>query len=342
MSIRAHGIVILFSVTFLMHSPATAKTDDCKPLTLLTAVDMVPVTDDAAVIVKTKIDGNDELMLLDTGGFFSTITDKTASALGLDTRKTAVQMIGVSGKMAGVATRARSFSFGRLQASNIDFMIDNEQGGWKGNIDGVIAPNLLTRYDVEIDFATHKVNLLSADHCEGKVIYWPATAIAVVPIRLTKSGHIFTTVKLDGINLNALIDTGATNTSLSLPTAESDFGLKMGSPDTPDTGALFGSPTARIYHHRFKTLDIGGIAVGNPSVEIIPDLMKNKLEHAPPIGTRFSDDDEQDSLPDLTIGMSVLSRLHLYIAYTEGKLYVTPSGAPQAETPAQQNAAASH
>lgn len=309
---------------------APAHADDCKPLTLMTSLDMIPVTNDAAVIVTAKIDGRDERMLLDTGGVFSTITDKTAAALNLDTRRTGLRMIGVSGDTTNKAVRARSFALGRLQVSNIDFMIDKEQGGWKDEIDGIIAPNLLTHYDVELDFAAHKVNLLSQDHCEGKVIYWPADAIAVVPIRVAKSGHIVVPVELDGVKMDALIDTGATNTTLNQRIAESDFGLKVNTPDTPDVGSLSGSPHSRIYRHRFKQLTVGGIGVANPPVVIVPDLMNNKLSHGPPIGTRFSQDDEANRLPDLLAGMNILHRLHLYIAYKEEKLYVTPAGPPPA------------
>lgn len=340
MNIRAWA-AFAFSVISPMYFSPAAIAENCKPLTLLATLDMVPVKNDTVVLVKAKLDGSDEVMLLDTGGVFSMITDKTAAALGLETRQTGVQFVGVSGNITNIAAHARSFWLGRLHATNIDFMIMKDDGEGKSRIDGIIAPNLLTGYDVELDFTTHKVNLLSADHCEGKVIYWPATAIAVVPVRLTKSGHIFAKVKLDGTELNALIDTGSSKTSMSLPIAESDFGLKMGSPDTPDIGALSASPNSRIYRHRFKTLDFGGIAVGNPPIEIIPDLMKNQLEHAPRLGSRLSDNDEPARLSDLIIGMDVLSHLHLYIAYTEGRLYVTPSGAP-AETSAQQNTAASH
>lgn len=330
------------TLVFVCVMPAAAQADDCKPLTLITTLDMVPVKDNAAVIVKAKIDSSDVRMLLDTGGFFSLITDKTATVLGLDTRQTALQMVGVTGGMGNVAAHAKSFWLGRLHATNIDFMVEKDEDLEKSKIDGVVAPNLLTNYDVELDFAAHNVNLLSADHCEGKVIYWPASAIAVVPIRLTKSGHIFAKVKLDGTDVDALIDTGTSKTSISLPVAESIFGLKLGSPDTPDVGALSGAPNARVYSHRFKTLDLGGIAVGNPLIKIIPDLMKNNLEHAPRLGSRISDEDEPDRLSDMIIGLDVLSRLHLYIAYTEGRLYVTPSESPTVETATQQTSTTSH
>lgn len=315
-------------------SSQPAVAEECKPLTLLTTLDMVPVKDDAAVIVKTKIDGSDELMLLDTGGIFSNISYKTAKALGLEMRRTRLAMVDISGRAINVVARAHSFALGRLHASNMDFMIGNEL---LTDIGGIIAPNILAHYDVELDFTTHKVNLLSQDHCEGKVVYWPAETIAVVPIRVAKSGHVLIPVDLDGIKMEAIVDTGATHTALSQPVAESDFDLKVGTSDTPNVGHLAGSPNSQIYSHRFKQLTMGGIGVPNPEALIIPDLMKHMVNHPLPIGARIGSADEPRGLPDITVGMDILHHLHLYIAYGEEKLYVTPT--TSAPAPASTGAA---
>jgi hypothetical protein len=193
---------------------------------------------------------------------------------------------------------------------------------------GVIGPNILREYDVDIDFGAPKLNLMSPDHCEGKVIYWQASAVAVVPIEVLKTGHIVLHVMLDGQPLVAMLDTGAWMTTITLPDAESDYGLKMGSPDTPRIGDLNDKVGAATYRHRFKTLDFDGIAVGNVDVAIIPDYLKGKYKTGPEIGSRFSDNSESGEYPDMLIGMNVLKHLHIYIAYKEKKLYITPAGPP--------------
>lgn len=317
--------VCLFNLGFAFDSPLWAE--ECQPLTLITSVDMIPVKDDDAVLLPTKLNGSDVPMLLDTGAAFSEISQQAADRLKLDTRHVDLEMVGVSGDTSNVVAKAQSFVLGRLHASSMDFVVSKSLDHLQGLADGLFAANLLTSYDVELDFANHKFNLMSPDHCEGKVIYWPASAIAVVPISRLRSGHIMMPVVLDGVRMNALIDTGATKTTLSLPMAEGSFHLKVNTVDTPDAGDLGGNPNTRKYKHRFNRLDFGDIAVANPTVYIIPDLMKAKLGHTPPLGTRIRDEDELYGLPDLILGMDVLRHLHLYIAYRESKLYATPESA---------------
>ena len=74
------------------------------------------------------------------------------------------------------------------------------------------------------------------------------------------------------------------------------------------------------------------MAVSKIDLRIIPDLMHNWLRHAPPTGSRLSGQVEADGLPDLLLGMDVLRHLHIYIAYKEEMLYVTPASSPAAET----------
>ena len=318
----AYSIGILLTVGFLATGRARAET--CKPLTLLTSIDTIPVRHQAAVLVPIKVNGQRQVMLLDTGGVFSEISEKTAKDLNLDMRESRLVLTGISGSKTRLVAHAGSVTLGRLHGSGYDFIVDKNLDD-NSAFTGVIAPNLLTSYDVELDFTKNKLNLLSQDHCEGKVIYWPASAAAMIPIRVAKSGHIIVPVELDGVKLDALIDTGASRTILSEPVATDDLDLKLNTKDTPDIGNIKGKLHSRVYRHRFKQLTIGGIGVTNPSVDIVPDLMNNQFSHAPPIGTRLSVNDEANHLPDLLVGMGILHHLHLYIAYKEEKLYVTPA-----------------
>jgi predicted aspartyl protease len=320
-----YSIGILFSVGFLVNGFARAET--CKPLTLVTSIDTIPVRNQAAVLVPIKVNGQTQVMLLDTGGVFSEISEKAAKNLKLDMRESPLVLVGISGSKTRLVAHAGSVTLGRLHGSGYDFIVDKTLDG-NNAFTGVIAPNLLTNYDVELDFAKNKLNLLSPDHCQGGVIYWPASAAAMIPIRVAKSGHIVVPVELDGVKLDALVDTGASQTVLSEPVATDDLGLKLNTKDTPDIGNLKDKLHSRIYRHRFKQLTIGGIGVSNPSIDIVPDLMNNQFSHAPPIGTRLRVNDEADRLPDLLVGMDILPHLHLYIAYKEEKLYVTPAAPP--------------
>ena len=79
----------------------------------------------------------------------------------------------------------------------------------------------------------------------------------------------------------------------------------------------------KLFMHSFHSLAFGEVTVNNPLFLVQPNIA----------GVRDRDNDLQlNSLirreddfprPDVTIGMDVLRRLHLYFAFAERKLYVT-------------------
>src|SRR6185369_4337960 len=142
-------------------------------------------------------------------------------------------------------------------------------------------------------------------------------------------------VTLDGKRLMATLDTGAYNTTLSIPFAESLFGLKPGSEDTPRIGTLVGKASAATYRHMFGTLAFGDIEVKNLQVQVIPDLLHQVLVNAstPPTGTRIYDPRKLEADASMLIGMNILRHFHIYIAYKEEKLYITPTVEKPLDTP---------
>ncbi|MEI9929026.1 MAG: pepsin/retropepsin-like aspartic protease family protein [Rhizomicrobium sp.] len=271
-----------------------------------------------------KIAGVPKLMLLDTGGGLSEIFGRAADELKLRVQLSALAQYGVSGKYSDKATIA-PIEIGPLKADKAPFIVAPDILDDDTTHAGILGPDILHNYDVHLDFGNNTLALLSQDHCEGKVIYWPATAVAVVPMQVLASGHIIIQVMLDGKSIFAMVDTGAYQSTLSIPAAESYFDLKLGSPDAPVAGDLQERPGSKTYLHTFKTLDFDGIAVGNIKVQIIPDMTSDLFRNKPAIGTHIPDRKYDDAKSDMLIGMDVLRHLNIYIAYKEQKLYITPA-----------------
>ncbi|HLY04758.1 MAG TPA: retropepsin-like aspartic protease [Rhizomicrobium sp.] len=312
---------------------STAFADECGPLKIFASVDLRMATDDRAAFVPVTLQGQTKYMLLDTGGTVSEITGSTVASLGLESHKTpTLRFYDVKGNYVDHATIVPDFAIGDLKGNNVDFVVGpDDLFPTNENIAGILGPGILRFYDVAIDFADRKLTLLSQDHCEGKVIYWKADTVAAVPMQVVRaSGHIVVSVVLDGHKLNAMIDTGATNSVLNLSVAEGDFGLKPRSPDMPAIEALGDRDNSFVYQHTFKSLGFEGIGVTNPVLDIIPDLAGSQMEQSAPIGTRFKDPSTEDATPDMLIGMDILRHFHMYIAYKEQKLYITPASTPVA------------
>jgi predicted aspartyl protease len=305
---------------------AAAQTD-CKPLGLITSVNLVPAQNKRADFIPVEINGVAKLMLLDTGAVYSSLSNAAVDELHLDRQNGNFEMYNVQGQSTNQFVVA-VLTIGRLKAK-VAFPV------WPGKFNGdpaagMIGADILSHYDISVDFGSDKLDLLSQDHCEGKVVYWPADTVAVLPIDLLYSGHIVIPVTLDGEHMTAFLDTGASSSTLTIPGARRYFDFKLGSADAPQRGNLTGDPEDTIYHRVFKTLDLNGILVSNLDVDIIPDKVGHKIENIPETGTRLTDPRKDENKPVMLIGMDVLRHLHIYIAYNEKKLYVTPATAPVA------------
>jgi hypothetical protein len=180
---------------------------------------------------------------------------------------------------------------------------------------GLLSPDVFVNYDLDLDFGSDKLNFFQQDHCDGAVIYWQPSAIAVIPFELNSSNHIRFPVALDGIPLTAVLDTGAYHTVLNRNVAERELGLDFAAEGTEQVGVL-GDDGDEIYSRQFQSLSVEGIEVSNPTLDILPDLWASGLRS-------FFGMPTAGDLPDVIVGMSALSQLHVDIAYGEKKLYIT-------------------
>ena len=292
---RDHRVYALFLAVALAAAPAAAA-EDCS-LKMQTSVDTVS-TASGGMLVPVRMAGAKKQLLLDTGGFFSEITPQTATELGLTPRSSAVLQYDASGQPVGKAVDVRDFSMGNLKASSMEFMVG---GGGMGG-DGALTPNIIQAYDVELDFPHNKLALISPEHCKGQVVHWPASAVAAVSVRVTDTGHIVFPMMLDGKSVQAMLDTGTMQTTLSNDAAERIFDLH-----------------SRAASHRFKTLSFEGVTINNPEIALAANITRAPMSQ---MGTLPSTDMKHDA-PDLLLGMSTLKHLHVYIAYKEEMLYIT-------------------
>ena len=300
--------------------PALGQT--CAPLKIIASVQLMAAPDEREVFVPVTLQGQKKYMLLDTGGALDQLTPQTAAALNLKPYRTpTLRFYDLKGNYVDHATVVPDFDIGNLVGRNVNFVIGPDYlFANRPDIAGVLGPGILRFYDVAVDFGARTFTLISPEHCAGKVVYWPAQSVAIVPIEILKaSGHIVVNVTLNGRSINAMLDTGAYTTVLSASAAENKLSIHI-----PFMYRF--QHRVMPYQHRFASLDFGGVAVANPLVSILPGLGRGPRVPAP-IGTRIADG-ETELLPDLLIGMDILSHLHLYISYREQKLYITSSSEP--------------
>jgi predicted aspartyl protease len=308
--------------------PAIAA--ECGPLQIVTSIPMKPIVGGAPGI-DVQIADTRRILLVDTGGVFSAVTKRTVRELKLKPTQSNVAMTNVRGQKSDQAVRLPSIALGTLRQEGAYFQVDpapdNPDDKNPEPFAGTLGPDLLQKFDADFDFAGHKLNLISPDHCEGKVVYWTAPAVAIVPMHVAQFGHILFPMTLDGKRINVLLDTGASNTTMNLDVARRIFNVDVNAPDVRNVGEITGGYTANVYLRRFKTLEVDGVVVTEPLITLLPNMMGPAPARR--TGSLTRDTDDAQGLPDLILGMSVLSKLHVYIAYKESKLYLS-AGAPVA------------
>jgi predicted aspartyl protease len=305
-----------FLLAWLLPNAATAaETANCS-LKLVNTVPIKLVYEGQRALVSLTINGTQKQFLLDTGGATTQISAEAADQLKLPLVDSGIKMLDLYGNASTRGARVDSLVLGRLTDKNTTLPImtfrDNEL------YSGILAADYMGKYDIELDFSGGKMNYFSSDHCPGKVVYWPTAAVAIVPMRF-RDNHLILDVSLNGHAFKAIMDTGAPGTTLSMAEAKRVFDITA-------------EDREKNFEHIFQKLSFEGLEVGNPHVEIIPDKVGSKDPNNSLVtGTRLHRIDDLDvSEPTMLIGMNILSKLHLYIAFSENKIYITP-GAPAAK-----------
>lgn len=284
-------------------------------------------------------------LLLDTGTGISLLNADVVAELKLKTQRDSLIMRNIEGEESDRSVRA-PIVIGGAPAPSVYFHVypesrkeraaraaarkaagpggavqEDDDGGGEP-YDGLMSLGFFRNVDFDLDFAGKKMTLFSPEHCRGKVVYWPATAVAEIPFDFNDNGHIEFQVRLDGRRVNAILDTGAAVTTLEQGIAQRAFDVDLEDPNLEQIATLGGRP---VYTKNFKTLEFEGITVSNPQMKLVPNFWGRDQAIT---GSRAARSD--DALPNIIVGMNLLRKLHIYVAVKERRLYVTPAAKPAA------------
>jgi len=311
-----------------MALPAMAQ--DCKPLNVLIATEMHP--ERGIPTIPVKIGDASKKLTVNTASVYSELSQPAIKEMNLNTLRARVRLLNNAGQRSDGYVILPTLEIGGAKSDAVKFMVRPAPGPMNPNdaaLAGVLGPDILQNYDLDMDFAAQKLQLISPDHCEGKVVYWTAPTVAIVPMRLAEDGKPVIFVNLDGKRLEAVLNTGQVNTTMNLKVAEDRYKVDVNAPDVKQVGQVGGNASAKVYRRQFQSLVFEGVAISNPEINLVPDevraLMPNK--NRPATGNLTRGDMVTSGLADLTLGMSTLRKLHLYIAYRERKVYLTEAAA---------------
>jgi predicted aspartyl protease len=319
--------------------PALAQ--DCKPLQMLGSAKLE--VSDSGVFIDVTVNGKPAKMRLSTAGGVTSFTPEGAAAMGLapiaDSR---VVLISSNSKSSESYVVVDDLSVGGAHIVHSQYMILPPSESTSSEIVGMIGTDLLSHFDVEMDFANGKLNLFAQDHCPGKVIYWKHVAVSMVPMtefqptrndsRTSYQGYnkrfeqMWVPVTLDGKPIPAQLSTSGESVMRS-STAKGSFGVDAGSPGSVPLPGLLAEDG--YFEHIFDSLVFDGVTITHPHFIIRPNLDAKFARHFRRTDTRLARLDD-GAAPQIVIGMSILSKLHLFASFGEHRLYITEAGTPAA------------
>jgi hypothetical protein len=230
---------------------------------------------------------------------------------------------------------------GPIGGKNV-MMLEVPAKAYGEGISGDIGTGMLTQVDFDIDMAGRKFGMFLPDHCPGKVVYWTGSPAAQVPFDWDKDGKIVATMELDGKPVKVSIGTEKISV-MGMNTVYNLFGVDEKSPsmvEVPDPQSIIPSlpKDRKIYAYTFKSLAAGGLSVANPKILVYGEpVSKGKCGS----NAKIFDVQPYDMHPtihttaliacygvvDVRLGLSVLSKLHLYFSTKEKLIYATAAGA---------------
>jgi predicted aspartyl protease len=303
---------MILGILLLLGAPSVAAAQDApaKPDCRLHEIASLDMTTepDGRFAVPATIEGKAGLMMVDTGSMYSVIGTSEAHDRNLEIKVPKVRLAYMGGVGVSQMAYVHQFQLGGLKADDLPLLVLSSNA-FDANTMGFLGPDIMGRFDLELDFAAGKLRLFDPHHCPGMVVYWTRSPYAVVPMTADRAGHVVVPVTLDGKDLKAVLDTGASNSTITTGMARGLFGVDKTDPAMRRDidVSVNGTEATALYRYPFKALVLDGVSIGQPSVDILE-------------GKRFKVGEDE-----MLIGIKTLRRLHLYIAYGEQKVYMTPA-----------------
>ena len=246
---------------------------------------------------------NDQLttMLLDTGSFATILSRQVANRLHLSLQSTGGSVHGIGGHQDLYFFTADNFRIGELHGKRLVLGASaiGTDPAHDAGFDGLFGSDFLSAYDVDFDLPEQKIRLFKivsgcsnpAAELDEPLYQAPLTS---ADSRFDRRPHVM--VRINGIRLNAIVDSGAHKTGI-FRNAARRLGLRLEDLKTDRHLRASGiGPEAREeVEHIMTPITIGEITISNLPVGII--------------------DQRSEGDGDMLLGRDFFSRVHVWISF---------------------------
>ncbi len=261
-------------------------------------------------VATLTLNGTEVPMLVDSGAFFSMLSESAATQLNLRLRRLpeGMRIEGYTGRVDAQMTRVDKVGLLGAQLNNVEFIVGGNELG--AGIMGVLGRNILSVADTEYDLAHGVVRLsFPKGDCDKTVFaYWAGEA-PVIEAALERGEHrgdtaIRVEVAINGKPTLALLDTGAPQSSLSLKAARR-AGIEESALTPYGRVGGAGEGQAKSWTGRVAVFELGGEKITNSLLQI-------------------HDVDSSDQ--GVMVGLDYFLSHRIYVSRLQRKVYATWNG----------------
>lgn len=263
-------------------------------------------------VIAANINGAEARFMVDTGSFWGFLAPAAAAQfkLPLSYAPAGFYVSGVGGSFVPRIATVATFSVAGVGAHNAEFLVGNND--FQGGVVGILGQNIFRIADVDFDFADGVLRFVKPQHCGDAILaYWDSTqAVGMVSVDWTsqRQTELIARASVNGHEIKVLFDTGAWRSMLSLQAAKR-AGITPASPGVIAAGEStgLGSKPVSVWAAPIDRFEIGGEAIEHTHL-LIGDIGLGDA--------------------DMLLGSDFFLAHHIYVAYSQNKVYFTYNGGP--------------
>ncbi|MES2298134.1 MAG: aspartyl protease family protein [Pseudomonadota bacterium] len=301
-------------------APPAARAADAASACRYVPMATLPLREGRGLQVDGSINGEPVAMTLDTGAHTTYLTENVTERLGIPLDQSGRYSLGVSGASVVYAARLKDFSIGSVHSSTNKLVLPVL--GEKHGYDVLLGADYLLRMDLEISVREHKVRFFSASGCKDTYLaYWDQNAMELPFTQVSQDDmrpHV--DVMLNGVKLDAIIDTGASFSVLTLDAARrAGVHIDTGTAKPSALAVGGGAKPVKVWTGLFNTFTIADETIKQAYIHVIDTP-----------GTGAHSDHDMLLGEDFLRAHRILlatSQNRVYLSYNGGALFADPAGA---------------
>lgn len=221
------------------------------------------------ITTEGSINGTPAELLVDTGAYATALTRTGTERRGIRLYPTGRRAHGFGGTSPIYASIAKEFIVGPVRAGRSNMPVIGSFGDTP-SYDAILGAPFLFQTDVEISLATKQLTFFVPEKCGGTWLGYWAKDVQAVPLRRHDQHHMNPKffVRINGKELEAMIDTGAAFTMITADAARR-AGISLDGPGATRGSDIIGigSHTASRWHVT-TTFQIGEETVQNAEMGV--------------------------------------------------------------------------